>query len=290
MLSLAPPRDRLAARRRELALAALALLAYQRDDTLAVAALLDATRHSHPQVRAMAIFYLRCIYFGVEEFAFFEPQEQPSAESQPSETDGEELPALRREVPAEVIERLSEIAAGDPTFEPRFQARSFLGHLGRPVPLDNPEGVYDFKVRFRHDKSMYRTIAVRSDQTLEDLHLAIQGALRWDNDHLYSFFVNGKLYDERYRFSSPWEEDNPPWTDQAVIGELGLTPKHKFLYLFDYGDSHEFEVEVVDVKARAERGAYPRVVESKGKAPAQYWYGDEDEDGEEDDEDDQDDV
>jgi hypothetical protein len=57
-----------------------------------------------------------------------------------------------------------------------------------------------------------------------------------------------------------------------VIGALGLVVNHKFLYLFDYGDNHRFEVEVVGLTPEAERGkrAYPRVIESTGEAPEQY--------------------
>ena len=40
-------------------------------------------------------------------------------------------------------------------------------------------------------------------------------------------------HDGCYRVSCPYEEDSPPWTDEAVVGELGLTRGHKFLYYFD---------------------------------------------------------
>ena len=89
-------------------------------------------------------------------------------------------------------------------------------------------------------------------------------------DHLYSFYMNGQLYDQRYTFACPYEEDRPPWTDEAIIGELGLVVKHKFLYYFDYGDSHQFEVEVVGIRPQAAPGKYPRVVDSRGEAPPQY--------------------
>jgi hypothetical protein len=49
--------------------------------------------------------------------------------------------------------------------------------------------------------------------------------------------------------------------------------RHKFLYYFDYGDSHEFEIEVTDILPEAEQGEYPRVVESQGAAPEQYDRG-----------------
>ncbi|MBN1485500.1 MAG: plasmid pRiA4b ORF-3 family protein, partial [Chloroflexia bacterium] len=114
----------------------------------------------------------------------------------------------------------------------------------------------------------------RSEQTLQDLHRAILRAFGWDSDHLYSFFMNGQAWDERYSFAAPFEQDRPRWTDEGVLGELGLTLKHKFLYYFDYGDSHRFEVQVVAIQAQAEPGEYPRLVDSRGEAPAQYvWYG-----------------
>ena len=84
--------------------------------------------------------------------------------------------------------------------------------------------------------------------------------------------MNGRRFDNWYAFACPYEEDRPPWTDQAVIGELGLVKGHKFLYYFDYGDSHEFEVKVVGIYPEAEPGKYPRVVKSVGEAPPQYGW------------------
>jgi hypothetical protein len=298
MLDLAPPRDKQAARRRQLSLAALALLAIQREEPAAYAALRTATQHPNPAVRAQAVYYLGRTYQryddeielgNIEETASerplaledmlsalsraFTPDHDPDAVAPEGAEEAEEPPP--QPVPPDVAAELTAIAVGDKAFEPRFLARQILRRAGEPVPLDNRAGAYAFKVKFRGDKRVYRTIALKSEQTLEDLHVAIQRAIKWDDDHLYAFFMNGQLYDERYQFASPWDRDAAAWTNEAVIGELGLTLKHKFLYFFDYGDSHEFEVEVVDIKARAERGKYPRVVDSQGQPPAQYWYGDE---------------
>jgi hypothetical protein len=181
-------------------------------------------------------------------------------------------------IPDEVLLQVEAIAREDEAFGPRFQARELLRVGGWVVPVDVPDGMFVFKVTFRHAKrGFHRTIAAHSRQTLEHLHRAIQGALEWDDDHLYSFFMNGVVWDAAYRFASPWEDDNPPWTSEAVLGELGLVKGHTFLYFFDYGDSHEFDVEVLEVQEKAEAGRYPRLVASKGDAPQQYWWGDEEE-------------
>ena len=243
ILDIRRPRDAFAKQRRVMALSALALLAIRQDDPAAHDALRQAAHHDRPEVRALAIQTLGRVYAEVEH-----------------------------PIPPEVLDELAGMATGDPVFGPRFQARAVLRAAGRPVSPDSPGGVYAFKVKFKWAKRIYRTIELRSEQTLDDLHYAIQRAIRWDADHLYSFFVGGTARDDRYRFSCPYEESCPPWTDEAVLGELGLVKGHKSLYYFDYGDGHEFEVELVDVRPQAEPGEYPRVVDTKGDAPVQYGW------------------
>ena len=243
ILDISRPRDAFAKQRRAKALSALALLAIRQDEPAAHAALRQAAHHDRPDVRALAVHTLGRVYAEV-----------------------------KRPLPPEVLDALAGVATGDRAFGPRFQARAVLRAAGRPMPLDNPGGVYAFKVKFKWAKRVYCTIELRSEQTLDDLHFAIQRAIRWDADHLYSFFVGGMAHDSRFRISCPYEEDSPPWTDEVMVGELGLTKRHKFLYYFDYGDSHEFEVEVVDVQPQAEPGDYPRVVDAKGDAPSQYGW------------------
>jgi hypothetical protein len=268
--------DSFANQRRTLALGGLAFLAYQTDDQQAIAALMDATQHALPFVRAQAIHCLEQIIVGIDtswisslpKFGIPKPEE---TNQEPEETNQE---PLRREPTAAILARLAEIARSDPAFQPRFMARSLLAELDQPAPLEYPGGTYTFKVAFKHAKNINRTIEVQSEQSLEDLHRAIQSALQWDNDHLYSFFLNGNGDDPRYRFASPFEDDEPQWTTDGIIGELGLTLKHTFLYLFDYGDSHEFEVQVVGITAQAEPGEYPRVIASMGESPRQYIYAD----------------
>jgi hypothetical protein len=174
---------------------------------------------------------------------------------------------------------------------------------GMKALMDIPDGVFAFKVKFMWDKKIYRVIEMRSNHTLADLHHTIQGAINWDDPHLYSFHMGGKLDDPRYEIpcadahafrlgrlplfdfakdkkNEEEEEEGGLVAEDAVLGELGLVLKHKFIYLFDYGDHHEFEVEVVDIKPKAERGRYPRVVKAQGEAPPQYEMWDEEDDDE----------
>jgi hypothetical protein len=141
----------------------------------------------------------------------------------------------------------------------------------RPSPQARRGPVKTFTLRVNHRAwpDVWRDIEIAEDQTLEDLHLMIQQAFEWDDDHLYSFFMSGKAYDARSEIGSPWSE-TVRHTHQVTLGELELNPRRKFLYFFDYGDSHEFDVRVVKVNPAAAKGNYPRVVGKTGKAPEQY--------------------
>jgi hypothetical protein len=148
----------------------------------------------------------------------------------------------------------------------------------RPRPSQaasrGPAPVVTLRVTHRERPQVWRDIAIAEDQTLEDLHLAIQAAYGWADDHLYSFFMSGRLYDNHTEVGSPFS-DAPRFTHQVSIGSLKLKPERHFLYLFDYGDDHMFDVTVLARDGAAPMGSYPRVVGKQGRAPNQYgrWRG-----------------
>lgn len=57
---------------------------------------------------------------------------------------------------------------------------------------------------------------------------------------------------------------------RATIDSLGLRTGRKFIYIFDFGDSWEHDLEVESTDAPRERGRYPRILASRGKSPPQY--------------------
>jgi len=156
--------------------------------------------------------------------------------------------------------------------EPFFLPFVFLfpkGELQRTLPREGIkflDGVYVFKVSLAKD--LWRRIEVSADHTLLDLHRAIQEAYRFDDDHLYSFFMDGKAW-SRKRFASTYEDEGP-YVDEVRIGELGLSPGQKILYLFDYGDEWRFRVELEEIRSEGRKPRKPRIIERRGRAPEQY--------------------
>ncbi|CAG0936916.1 hypothetical protein TFLX_05813 [Thermoflexales bacterium] len=132
-----------------------------------------------------------------------------------------------------------------------------------------PVKTFVLRVSHRALPKVWRDIEIAADQTLEDLHLMIQQAFDWNDDHLYSFFMSGQVYDQTTEIGSPWSETKRH-TQRVTIGELDLSVCSQFLYYFDYGDSHEFDVQVKQINAAAPTGNYPRLVAQHGQAPPQY--------------------
>lgn len=136
----------------------------------------------------------------------------------------------------------------------------------------NPQQTIILKVMFKRRKSNWRKIELKATNTLQDLHSSIQNALRWDNDHLYSFFMDNKMYstDIDSEYTCPFEPGGRKTADKAEIGFFGLRKGQKFAYLFDFGDNHEFEIEVLDFATFDTKKQYPLLLESHGKGGEQY--------------------
>ncbi len=132
-----------------------------------------------------------------------------------------------------------------------------------------PVGTLTLRASHRALPGVWRDIEIAEDQTLEDLHLVIQRAFEWNDDHLYSFFMSGRREDYETEVGCPWSETSLH-THQVEMGGLHLQVGRKFLYFFDYGDSHEFDVEVLQINPAAPKNDYPRIVARQGKAPPQY--------------------
>jgi Plasmid pRiA4b ORF-3-like protein. len=128
------------------------------------------------------------------------------------------------------------------------------------------DGIYTFKVYI--DKNTWSKIKLDAKHTLHDLHMYIQEAFQFDNDHMYSFFMDGRAWSNN-KFTCPYDDEGPH-ADEVEIGELELNEKQSFLYLFDYGDEWRFRVDVYDIEKTEVKLLKPQIIEKKGEPPEQY--------------------
>lgn len=242
--------DMFAPKRRRMAVAAIAFLAMTKNCPEAHAALRSYLDHADPAMRGEA----------VDHFAQLHLTKKGQLKSAAAET-------------------VAAIARDDRAFGPRFIARQWLARTGQAVPLDYPDGVYAFRAALGRASF---TIELTATQTLGQLAGAIVSAFGWDHDHLYEFAMTNDLRDRRFvlppgdepglplEFARPTGKRKPSVLE-LPLGTLGLTKEHRFIFRFDFGDDHRFQVVVAAIHPRKEpRTRYPRVVAHTGRPPAQY--------------------
>jgi hypothetical protein len=119
---------------------------------------------------------------------------------------------------------------------------------------------------------------VSGKATLYDVHLEIQDAFDWDNDHLFSFYLGEDMGDRENEYSA-----NPlgehlissfgKSASDAEIRDIKLQEGQEFLYLFDYGDSLLHKVVVKSIKeSNTPKPPIINIISKTGKAPDQYDY------------------
>jgi hypothetical protein len=135
-----------------------------------------------------------------------------------------------------------------------------------------------------------RTIEIRADQTLNQLHRTIFEALdRWDDCHLSQFNLGAGVMDRNAEsYVLPFIFDDPERYDEASatgsmtqtrLGGLGLQVGQVFWYWYDYGDDWQHQITVLAIGKAELEAKYPRVTARVGESPPQYvdWEGDDQE-------------
>lgn len=131
-----------------------------------------------------------------------------------------------------------------------------------------------------------RTIQIRGDQTLADLHDAIFDAYDRFDEHLYEFQFGKRMHEgPRYRrrmppssFGFEEEEADIGIAEDTTLDSLGLKVDRAFGYWFDFGDDWMHQIDVVAIDASVPKGKYPKVISRVGASPPQYLDEDEMED------------
>ena len=108
-----------------------------------------------------------------------------------------------------------------------------------------------------------RRMDVRSDTSLEDLHLYIQAAMGWEDCHLWGFDAR------RQGQSAHWSPDD--FDEEVEVTLLDvidfLRGKPEFTYIYDYGDSWTHRIRIGRIQPAREDRRYPYLVSGTGRCP-----------------------
>ncbi len=155
--------------------------------------------------------------------------------------------------------------------QPTFQAffPEWKNNLRIPAS-EFRDGVYVFNASLG---SAWRRIAIPGALTFSDLSGAILKAYDFDYDHLYSFSYTDR-FGRTMEINHPYMEDEPPLADEVAIGDIGISPGTQMGYLYDFGDNWQFSATLERIDPVDAAMKSPKLLESKGKAPEQYYYSD----------------
>jgi hypothetical protein len=151
-----------------------------------------------------------------------------------------------------------------------------------------PEQIYVFDAELVDFTDVRRTIAIRRDQTLDDLHQTLRAAFAWDDEHLYSFWLKGGFWARNgSEYTHPLHAAHcnlltaaatspAPKSADVRLGRLKLRSGQRVAYVHDFGDEWRVALKLRQITAD-DGGAYPRLLDQVGDAPPQYPAYDEDE-------------
>lgn len=127
-------------------------------------------------------------------------------------------------------------------------------------------------------REVTRKIELKETHTLDDLREAIiYLSFGWNDPHMYSFHFDNIPYskDRSKEYSCDAESpdyygEGKPKSTKTKLKDLNLKKNQKFLFIFDFGDDHQFGINVEGFGEVERSKKYPLILQEKGKAPRQY--------------------
>lgn len=134
---------------------------------------------------------------------------------------------------------------------------------------------YRFRVSFEEHEDVFRDIEIKSNQTFEDLHFAIQSAISFDAKKPASFFISNDNWIKGQEISMEERTDREgnatTLMSESVIRNFIADPHQKIYYQSDYEANWYFHIELIKILPSEDPGrTYPTCIKSHGDAPKQY--------------------
>jgi hypothetical protein len=126
---------------------------------------------------------------------------------------------------------------------------------------------YQLKIGLRGSKPpIWRRLVIGGETTLDELHVAIQIAMGWQNAHLHEFTIDGVSYGRPDPMGFTEVEDESAVRLDQVAPDAGM----KFAYLYDFGDSWEHLItveKILPLDPRDPKQHYPACTAGRGACP-----------------------
>lgn len=139
--------------------------------------------------------------------------------------------------------------------------------------------VYRFRVSFEDHQEIYRDIEIKSVQTFDELHHAIQQAINFDASKNATFFQSNDYWRREKEIplnkaSKELDKRGNPILKKTFLCDYIDDPHQKLLYLFDYEKPETatwvFTVELIKLLRDENTSDYPICVKTIGSSLKQY--------------------
>lgn len=122
------------------------------------------------------------------------------------------------------------------------------------------------RLRISLDESepeIWRRVEVPMGATLKALHDVIQAAMGWEDEHLWQFAAEGRVYGTP---DPGWGRDISS-AQSTKLGSLIDKGVRGFTYIYDMGDNWRHTIEVEAIEAADPEQHYPRFINGQRRCP-----------------------
>lgn len=132
------------------------------------------------------------------------------------------------------------------------------------LPTASAPVVYQLRVVLRGVSPLiWRRLLVRGDDTIADLHVFLQVALGWSDEHLNQFVIHGREYGIGHLGGIGFRDD----PRQVRLVDLGLRVGERFVYEYDLTDGWRHDVRVEQILSLEPRRRYPTCTGGRRHVP-----------------------
>lgn len=149
----------------------------------------------------------------------------------------------------------------------------FRPELVKAYELELPvmeAGTHFFRVKFADGPSdISCLLAVPGEAKLDEVASTVLKAFKFgDTDHLYEFRYRDRF--GKTRNCNHYGCDEGPWAEEIEVGGMGLPVKGVINFLFDFGASWRFELQLERIESASGKKGAIKILESTGRPPEQY--------------------
>ncbi len=135
--------------------------------------------------------------------------------------------------------------------------------------------IYRFRISFEEFDDIHRDIEIRSDQTFEQFHLAIQESIGFDASKTASFYMSNDNWKKGQEIASKQIVDEKGTSVRnmrdSLLCDYIADPHQKIYYAFDLPSQWTFYIELIKILPDTDPSRkYPLCVKVHGDAPKQY--------------------